>query len=216
MKICFTIGVLLAAACAQASEFSDYVPDGWHMVSVAQGDLNHDMRTDAVLVLQKENGNGGDEVADGYPRMLKILLGENGAYREIVKNTWVIRPVKQKDGFCANDSFAGVNIEKGRLKIKSVCRFNGLGAKRLSEDSEQIYRYEDGKMRLIGDEYLFYLQDSEDGNVSTTSTNYLTGRRKIVIGDNVFKKNKKRPKIRWVKIEREKHYLKDSAEDETQ
>jgi hypothetical protein len=70
------------------------------------------------------------------------------------------------------------------------------------------FRLEKGRMRLIGAEEDSYSRSL--GDKMLTSTNYLTGKRKVTSGLNQFDDEPSRPKVTWEELESKKPlYLED-------
>lgn len=211
MKRKLPLLLLFTALPLYAAEFSAHVPEGWKIVKSVKGDLNGDGKADAVLLLQKQDkanivqneGLGSSEL-DTNPRVLKILLKEASGYKTAVENDTLIPPQNDAESPCLEDPFSDMAVDKkGRLKIELnywlSCGSWWTGS------SEYIFRYEKGRFRLIGYENNAYNRASGETNVD--SDNYLTGKRKIVKGGNMFEPSENRPKTKWETIKENPYYL---------
>jgi hypothetical protein len=89
-----------------------------------------------------------------------------------------------------------MQTEKGVLMVK----FDWLASAGSWTSMESFkFRLEKGRMRLIGAEEDSYSRSL--GDKMLTSTNYLTGKRKVTSGLNQFDEKESRPKVAWESLE---------------
>lgn len=196
---------------AEPSGLHQWVPQGWKIVGSKTGDLNQDGLDDTVLVLQeddpakrKPNDGLGAPVLNLNPRRLVILFRTPAGHQEIVSADDVLPSEHEEDNPCQADPLenGGVEISRGTLRI-DLHYSQSCGSYGVSHQTF-IYRHENGRFRLIGQDTWESMRNS--GERTEYSTNYLTGRRKTTTGLNEFRAST--PKIEWERIETtEKVYL---------
>ncbi|MCA0370189.1 MAG: hypothetical protein LCH26_03695 [Proteobacteria bacterium] len=200
--------LLLFVLCAPVwskGDFASFVPPGWLLLDKAQGDLAGEGRQDVALVIAqndperiKENKEGlGSETINTNPRALLILFQEvGGAFRLVLTHKTMIPPEGDEHSPCLADPFQSVAITKGRL-ILSYQSWSSCGTWSASQ-FETIFRYEKETQgfRLIGAQRTDFHRATGEG--THTSTNYLTGKKKITkthMGDDGSAK----PHVAWTK-----------------
>ena len=202
MKKYLSVVLMLASGLSQASDLralADWQPKGWNLLAQAEGDLNADKIPDVVLVVEEtdpkkiiKNEGMGPPMLDQNPRRIMVLIREGDLYRNSGQSDLLI-PSKNPSP-CRDDPFAEVEVKGGLLKLTESF-FASCGTWSSSRTT-YTFRLEAGRMRLIGEDSDEFMRNS--GEKTLSSTNYLTGKRKLVTGLNEFDEFKPvKPKTRW-------------------
>lgn len=196
--------LLLLAPSADADDYSSWVPERWRLERTVTGDLDKDGIADAVLVLQevdplkrvRNEGLGAPEL-DTNPRRLLVLLKSVDGFRKIAGTSRFLPPENDAQSPCLADPLAegGVRIERGLLFI-DLHYWLSCGSWGVSHNTF-TFRLENGKFRLIGLDGYEFMRNS--GKRSETSTNFLTGKKKISTGLNEFNEPAK-PNVSWERL----------------
>jgi len=196
-----------------ATRFSKWIDPGWKLIRIAQGDLNHDGKSDAVLVVQKEdpenikqNEGLGPPTLDINPRRLLILFKTEVSYEVVARVDHFLPTEGDADATCLNDPLeeGSVGISKGLLKI-GLHYWRSCGSYGVSH-TVWSFRYETRRFRLVGMENWSFMRNS--GERSESSKNFLTGKQKITSGMNEFSK-KSKPSIVWKNNPRQRAFFLD-------
>lgn len=203
------IGALLAflflfAPLADADDYSRWVPKGWRLDRAVTGDLDKDGVADVVLVLQEDDqhkrvrneGLGAPEL-DLNPRRLVVLLKSPDGLRKVAETSRLLPPENDAEAPCLADPLeeGGVRVERGLLFI-DIHHWLSCGSWSVSH-STFTFRLEKGRFRLIGLDGYEYMRNS--GERSETSTNFLTGKKKVTTGLNQFDESIK-PTVSWERL----------------
>jgi len=205
MKRLLTIVFLLFSASAFSGEpnaWDAWAPAGWKLLSSSQGDLDGDKQDDVALVLEednplniKTNDGYGPDLLNVNPRRLIVLFKTPEGYRQVLSRDGFLPSEHSEETPCLADPLmeGGVRIEGGLLTIelRMWLSCGGYGV----TNSEQKFRYENKRFRLIGHEYFEFSRST--GKETNCSVNYLTGKRAITRGGNMFSEEESKPKTIW-------------------
>ena len=186
----------LSCAAADLRELADWQPKDWHVLAKAEGDLNADKIPDTVLVVEEtdpkkivKNEGMGPPMLDKNPRRIMVLIREGDLYRNAGQSDQLIQ--EKNPAPCLDDPFSRVEVKNGLLKL-SLSSFSSCGGWGSSR-TVLTFRFEDGRMRLIGEDSDEFMRNSGEKTIS--SINYLTGKQKVISGLNEFEPSK--PKTHW-------------------
>ena len=188
-----------------------YLPAGWKVLKMAQGDLNADGMADLVFVREETDLKKITERDDGYelngnPRVVVTLLAEKDGYRKVGEYPKFIPPEYTLEFDNYLDRFKELKVAKGVITFEFEW-FATAGTYWTSHESFK-FRLEAGKLRLIGSEEDSFSRNQ--GDRTLTSTNYLTGKRKIINGHNAFDEKESYSKTTWENLDSKKPvYLED-------
>ncbi len=199
---------LTLPAAAQA-----HLAAGSKVIEMATGDLNADGQADLVFVGEgtdpskiTKDPHNKDEFLNQNPRVLVILLADKEGYRKVCESARFIPPAYALEFDNYLDRFAGIEIEKAILSV----RFDWFASAGTwgTSNATLKFRIEQGRIRLIGSEESSFTRNQ--GDMTLTSTNHLTGKRKVTSGLNAFTDQPSHPKVTWEKFDAKKPlYLED-------
>ncbi len=197
---------LTLPAAAQA-----HLAAGSKVIKMATGDLNADGQADLVFVGEATDPKKIKKRDDGYElngntRTLVVLLADKEGYRKVGESAKFIPPAYALEFDNYLDRFAGIEIEKAILSV----RFDWFASAGTwgTSNATLKFRIEQGRIRLIGSEESSFTRNQ--GDMTLTSTNHLTGKRKVTSGLNAFTDQPSHPKVTWEKFDAKKPlYLED-------
>ena len=188
-----------------------HLPAGWKVIKLVQADLNADGMADLVLVREETDPKKITKRDDGYefngnPRTVVVLLADKEGYLKVGEYPKFIPPAYTFEFDNYLDRFKEVRVAKGVITFEFDW-FATSGSWWTSQESFK-FRLEAGKLRLIGIEESSFARNQ--GEMTLTSTNHLTGKRKITTGISAFDDQPYLPKISWEDLESRKPiYLED-------
>lgn len=164
----------------------DFVPFGWKLYDKAQGDLNGDGLEDSVLVIQRnepslviENPDSlGAESYDANPRSLLFILSDPEGPMRLVGRDDTIIP--DWDSPNLDNPLDSIDIGGGGKVTLWIRYWSSAGAWEMSNRLFH-FRWDGEGMVLIGYDSIEVHRATLD--FKEVSINYLTGRRKDVVGN---------------------------------
>jgi hypothetical protein len=203
LTVVFLSSSMLGAAEAAPTlppNAQSYLPKGWKLLEVVKADLNSDGRDDLVFVSEEADQKkitkelpSNDGVRNLNPRVLVVLLVEEGGYRKLAEYGKLIPPAFENEWQHYDDRFNGISVKKGILTV-GFRYWASAGTWWMSMEKYK-FRLESGRLRLIGSETDSFNRGS--GEKYLVSTNHLTGKVKRTTGLNEFDEKEADPKVEW-------------------
>lgn len=163
-----------------------FVPSGWEIEVVAQGDLNGDKRDDILLVLKEDNPSNmmandsdspGEREWDANPRILAVAFAKKtGGYVLVLQSDDYI---PRHENPCIDDPFGGAEIVDGSIQIRFHLWANA--GTWYTSDSSFTFRFRDKAFRLVS--YSAYTTKRNTGETWDLSLNYISRKAEITIGN---------------------------------
>ncbi|MEM4988318.1 hypothetical protein V8G57_13055 [Collimonas sp. H4R21] len=190
-------GVAFGGEKFDETKWQAWVPAGWKILAGATGELNQGGSDDAALVLEEDNpkkrtenpvGNSGGG-ANLNARRLLVLFHTASGYRKVVETDRFLPSQNQEGDQCTFWSIQDVQVRHKQLHVLLHHEFacgSGTGG-----DSKFVFRYQDGRFRLIGLDASFAARDTD----RTLSVNYLTGKQIFASGNFADEKAEKKSTI---------------------
>lgn len=163
----------------------EFVPDGWKLYDKTDGDLDGDGRTDAALVIQRNDPAGvvrnpdglGHDLYDSNPRILLVtIMDELGQYQLVGRDDAII---PDHDSPTIEDPYETMSIEDGKLNLD--IRFFASAGSWIMTNRNFQFRWDGKAMALIG--FDMARTHRASGEMRQTSVNYLSGRRQDSLGN---------------------------------
>ena len=187
-----------------------FVPKAWKIIAQATGDLNKDGIDDAVLIIEEakkenfiNNESLGESVLNTNPRYLLVLFKDSKGYSLAALNKNFIPPANDEDATCLADPLlqdGGITIKKGVLLI-DFHYWLSCGSYGVSHECFKL-RWQDSKFVLIGYDSSEYSRSL--GDESSVSINFVTKKKQVVTGGNMFNEDQNKPKTVWKTIKIDK------------
>ncbi|WP_018627390.1 hypothetical protein [Niabella aurantiaca] len=229
MKSWKAVFFMIATGCflfsaAQPNKLPDYfetaIPKGWVTDTLITGDLNKDLQPDAVLVIRntsvrnfKLHDGLGQDTLDLNPRRLMIYFREGKGYRKVLSTDKFLPSVNSAVTPCLSDPFVdgSIGIDKGVLKM-GFHYWLSCGSYEVT-DRDYRFRFQHGRFELIGLDVSSLHRAS--GETSTTSYNFMTGKKQEISGGNEFFPENDHPGERWSVIKKRPLFDLAAMTDET-
>jgi hypothetical protein len=201
------------APLALPAAAQSHLPKGWKLLELVVADLNSDGRDDLVFVSEEADPKkitkalpANDGVRNLNPRVLVVLLAEEGGYRKLAEYPKLIPPAFDDEWQHFDDRFSGISVKKGLLTV-GFRYWSSAGTWWMSMESYK-FRLEAGRLRLIGSETDSFHRGS--GEKYLVSTNHLTGKVKRTSGLNEFDEKESKPEVEWETLpSRKSIYMED-------
>jgi hypothetical protein len=157
-----------------AKQLTGFVPAGWKIEQQLAADLNADKLPDQVLMLL-EQGSGSRELPDARRLLLVLLAGPDGQWQRIGASQQLLLC---KSCFGPMDGSPKLSFKQGALLV------NQDAGSRYAILQTQRFRFEPTtkRMQFIGEERQVFDRTNPERN-ATYSTNLLTGKQSIKVGD---------------------------------
>ena len=184
----------------EGRKIADFIPNGWEILKISEGDLNKDLQNDCALVIQhrdsvkiKRAEESINEIVTIQPRMLLIL------FRDKMTNGFKLREKSETFILChdtpqMDDPFDSLYIEKGILNIKFRL-FYWIGSWDVNQTTYK-FRYQNNEFVLIGAENTICNRSTLD--FEEYSYNFLTKRWSLTKWNN---ESKQTPVPEWYKLD---------------
>ncbi|MEO6393475.1 MAG: hypothetical protein ABIP75_16620 [Pyrinomonadaceae bacterium] len=183
------------------SAAKDFVPKGWMVEAMVKGDLNGDGKVDLAIKLIEQKSQGADpSVNEDRQRALVVALADkDGGYSRAAVSDGLLQCTGCGGAFYGvMPAPANVSIAKGVLIVDQ-----DHGSRDVEKSTYKIrFDAATGRFILIGLDITD--RDRLTGDVTSISTNYLTGVRITTIYPGKGRKSTKR-----TTVSREKQYLED-------
>ncbi|WP_052123214.1 hypothetical protein [Flavobacterium beibuense] len=202
--LCFIILFVYTTGFTQSTETiipqqgkttEDFIPKGWKIISTAFGDLNKDKAEDVAIVIENTdpanfttNENLGPQTLNLNPRYLLILFKNKNGYTLNTVNKTFIPSANTTESPCLDDPFTTADemtITKEVLSI-NFRTWLSCGSYGISNETFKL-RYQDSHFVLIG--YDLWESSRNAGDITETSINFLTKKKSITTGENLFEEN---------------------------
>jgi hypothetical protein len=190
------LSATVAAGAAKVEMINDMVPKNWILVYYTLGDINHDGKDDAIMVVEntdtsylKRNRILGPKILNMNPRKMLVLFQTEAGYEEVlsVANGFPTEHSEQKP--CLADPLveAGeININNGLVKVALNYKLKCSGYDTTKHTFK--FRYENTRFRLVG----FNAMQLEriSGDATEQNFDYLAGQKTTVTGINIYDNKK--------------------------
>jgi hypothetical protein len=168
--ILLALPLLMAASLPtipkSGKSLQDFVPEGWHIISVSEGDIDFDKDDDLVLALandqEKKPSNAEKE---GYPRLLVFVVREGDHYNLAAVSDKALLRSDQSSG----ENLIKTGVEKGTVVV---------GQKNVGKNRGEVthrFKYKNGNWYLV--QSTTQVVDSNGQVTTTVDTDYTTGKQ---------------------------------------
>lgn len=170
-------GVDIDAIATVGEKVGDFVPKGWKLEEKVSGDLNDDGVTDHALKLIEDIVSTPDDPADRNRALVIVFADKDGKLTRAAVTDKLLQCTSCGGAFYGvSDAPANVTIAKGVLIIDQ-----DHGSRWVTETTYR-FRYDEQPSMFILIGFDYTSRDRANGEVSSESTNYLTGKRITTTG----------------------------------
>lgn len=142
----------------------DFVPGGWHILAVTEGDIDADSDSDIVLALADDREKKlKDTGSKQYPRLL-VFLARDGDHYNLVATSDKVLLAKDSEG----DHFSKPLVEDGAV----IVTHKAIGKQRTTVAHR--FQYKDGTWYLAK---TTTQTPTANGNTTTVETDHTTGKQ---------------------------------------
>lgn len=213
IMITLLLSATVAASAARVEMINEMVPKNWILVYYTLGDINHDGKDDAIMVVEntdpfylKKNRIIGPKILNMNPRKMMVLFQTETGYEEVlsVANGFPTEHSEQRP--CLADPLveAGeINIKNGLVKVALNYKLKCSGYHTTNHTFK--FRYENMRFRLVGFDAVQLERIS--GDATEHNFDYVAGEKKIVTGINIY--DHKKQSIQSQKLPSNQHFYLD-------
>ncbi|HQZ95241.1 MAG TPA: hypothetical protein PLP21_02930 [Pyrinomonadaceae bacterium] len=170
-------GIKIDAIAKAGDKVGDFVPKGWKIEENVSGDLNGDGIADHALKLIEDIKSTPDEPADRNRALVLVFANNDGKLTRAAVSDKLLQCTSCGGAFYGVvDAPANVKIEKGVLIVDQ-----DRGSREVTETTYR-FRYDEQPSMFILIGFDYTSRDRANGEVSSESTNYLTGKRITTTG----------------------------------
>lgn len=170
-------GIKIDAIAKAGDKVGDFVPKGWKIEENVSGDLNGDGIADHALKLIEDIKSTPDEPADRNRALVLVFANNDGKLTRAAVSDKLLQCTSCGGAFYGvMDAPANVKIEKGVLIVDQ-----DRGSREVTETTYR-FRYDEQPSMFILIGFDYTSRDRANGEVSSESTNYLTGKRITTTG----------------------------------
>lgn len=192
--IAFLLNATVAFAGAKVEMINNMVPKNWILVYYALGDINHDGKDDAIMVVEntdpiyvKRNRKLGPKILNMNPRQMMVLFQTPTGYQEMLRVANGFPTEHNLEKPCLADPLVEtgkINIENGLVKVALNYMLKCSGY--ITTKHTFKFRYENMRFRLVGFDTMHLERIS--GDATEHYFDYVTGYKKTVTGINLYEK----------------------------
>lgn len=165
------------AIASEGQKVGDFIPKGWKLEEKVSGDLNDDGVIDHALKLVEDIASTEDAPADRNRALVIVFADKDGKLTRAAVSDKLLQCTSCGGAFYGvSDAPANVKIEKGVLIIDQ-----DRGSRWVTETTYR-FRYDEQPSMFILIGFDYTSRDRANGDVSSESTNYLTGKRITTTG----------------------------------
>lgn len=190
--IVFLLNATVAFAEAKVEMINDLVPKNWILVYYALGDINHDGKDDAIMVVEKtdpaylkRNRRLGPKILNMNPRQMMVLFQTPTGCQEMLR---VANGFPTEHDFlkpCLADPLveAGkINIENGLVQVALNYTLKCSGYNTTKHNFK--FRYENMRFRLLS--FNAMRLERISGDATEHNFDYVAGHQTTVTGMNIY------------------------------
>lgn len=170
-------GINIEAIARSGEKAGDFVPKGWKIEEKISGDLNDDGTDDHVLKLIEDVASTPDDPANRSRALVILFASSDGKLMRAAATDKLLQCTSCGGAFYGiADASANVKIVKGVLIVDQ-----DRGSRWVTETTYR-FRYDEQPSMFILIGFDYTSRDRVNGDVSSETTNYLTGKRITTTG----------------------------------